>query len=192
MSEYHRAALKCESPQALRDISQRNSQVILGKGCSDLAGACYESLPALFSKQLRARKSTLNSDISSAACRVLLFGVLEWGDPQHRGNKRQEHTDGAVQFILLWEPGEMNPRENGPDPWTVYPWERWARGDHRCGRKEVKAGAGLSRERDRSNCLLLGDNEVLINTFGSKVWVWDVGQGVPAGSFEANDRSETR
>lgn len=86
----------------------------------------------------------------------------------------------------------MNPRENGPDPWTVYPWERWARGDHRCGRKEVKAGAGLSRERDRSNCLLLGDNEVLINTFGSKVWVWDVGQGVPAGSFEANDRSETR
>lgn len=92
MSEYHRAALKCESPQALRDISQRNSQVILRKGCSDLAGACYESLPALFSKQLRARKSTLNSDISSAGCRVLLFGVLEWGDPQHMGNKRQEHT----------------------------------------------------------------------------------------------------
>lgn len=109
------------------------------------------------------------------------------------GYKRQEHTDGAVQFILLGEPDEMNSRENGPDPWTVYPWERWVWGDHRCGRKEVKAGAGLSRDRDRSICLLLGDNEVLINMLRSKVWVWDAGQGDAGRELsEANDRSETR
>lgn len=39
----------------------------------------------------------------------------------------------------------------------------------RGGRKRVKAGVNLRRDRGRGNCLLLGDNEVLINMFGSRL-----------------------
>ena len=39
----------------------------------------------------------------------------------------------------------------------------------RGGRKGVKAGVDLRRGGGRGNCLLLGDNEVLINMFGNRL-----------------------
>lgn len=62
----------------------------------------------------------------------------------------------------------------------------------RGGRKGLKAGVDLRRDGGRGNCLLLGDNEVLINVFGSRLQVWDESQdNVSREISEAGDRSET-
>lgn len=48
-------------------------------------------------------------------------------------------------------------------------WEKWIWGDQRGGGKGLMAGVGLRRDEGRGNCLLLGDNEVLVNMFGSRL-----------------------
>lgn len=96
-------------------------------------------------------------------------------------------------FILLGEPDKMELRKHGPDPRAVYPTGSGARARlGRDGSREttekwqegVKAGVDLRRDRGRGNCLLVSDSEVQINMFGSRLQVWDEGQGMGMGSFQ--------
>lgn len=100
MSKYHRAALNCESPQALSEVFPSNPWERLYRPTRGLLWAFTSST----FKATWSKTSTLSSDISSAGCRVtpfLSFGAV-WSVTLVPRHMEYLHWAGSSCFWQLF------------------------------------------------------------------------------------------
>lgn len=117
---------------------------------------------------------------------------LLWGALMPRAGRES----GACWWscLIYWVTGqpddEMNLKQWGADRSAVYATARTGRDGEPRGRPGGRRD--FRRNGGRGERLLPGDNEVLLDVFGSRPEVWDKGQATWAWSSLGNDRSEIR